>query len=286
MDKTETKQIFPEDFPSRLKEIPDRPKKLFLKGEFPPEDFKWLAIVGSRKYSSYGRDVCEKLIRGLRDQPIVIISGLALGIDSITLETALETKLKTVGVPGSGLNEKVLYPPASKNLSERILENGGALISEFEPTQEATKWTFPQRNRIMAGLADAVLVIEAEEKSGTMITARLASEYNRDVLTVPGSIFSENTSGPHKLIKLGAGLIRKSEDILEALGLDSETKNETDLSDLSELEKEIWEILKEPKSKEEIFDHFSAETSEISGALSILEIKGLISESLGQIRRN
>jgi len=285
MNSFEIKKLEPKNLPSRIKEIPDKPKQLFYKGQIPPEDYKWLAVVGSRKYSPYGREVCEKLIRGLKNYPIVIVSGLALGIDSIALETALESKLKTVGIPGSGLDDKVLYPPASKNLAKRIIENNGCLISEFEPNQEATKWTFPQRNRIMAGLSDAVLLIEAEEKSGTMITARLANEYNRDVLAVPGSIFSENTTGNHKLLKLGAGLIRSSDDIIEALDLKPEIKQEINLDDLSSLEKAIWELLSDPKSKEEIFENLKAETSKVSSALSVLEIKGLISESLGFIRR-
>lgn len=279
-------KLSPKNFPERLKEIPDKPKELFIEGPLPDEDHKWLAVVGSRKYTNYGRDVCEKLIKGLKGYPIVIVSGLALGIDSIALETAIDVKLETVGVPGSGLDEKVLYPPSSKNLAKRILENGGALISEFEPNQEATKWTFPKRNRIMAGLSDAILIIEAEEKSGTMITARLAGDYNRDIFAVPGSVFSENSKGPHKLIKLGANLIRESSDILDAFNLKNNEITEINLSELSDLQKKIFDIVSEPKSKQEIFENLDFETTEILTALSVLEIKGLIVESLGLIRRN
>src|SRR5574344_927429 len=193
-----------ENIPEMLREIPDCPDKLYIKGKLPSQDSKLLCVVGSRKYTSYGKDVCEKLISGLRGYDITIVSGLALGIDSIAHKTALDSGLKTIAVPGSGLDESVLYPSTHKQLAEKILENGGALISEFEPNFRATPYSFPQRNRIMAGISHAVLVIEAETKSGTLITSKFATEYNRDVLTVPGSIFSKNSEGPNMLIRLGA----------------------------------------------------------------------------------
>jgi DNA processing protein len=278
------KKINPADFPKRLREIPDRPKILYLRGQLPPEDYKYLCVVGSRKYTGYGKEACEKLIGGLRGYPVVIVSGLALGIDSIAHNAALSAGLKTIGVPGSGVDQSVLYPAISRLLAEKILAAGGGLISEFEPKQKATIWSFPQRNRIMAGLSEAVLVIEAELKSGTLITSRLAGDYNRDVLTVPGSIFSQNSAGPHMLIRQGATPITKKEELLQALGFNPETETEKDYSDCSDEEKRALAILKSPLPRDELIQTLGLPTNEANSLISILEIKGLIKEIMGEIR--
>src|SRR3989339_1250495 len=205
-----------QDFPEKLLEIPQPPKQLFIRGNLPDwENSKFVAVVGSRKYTNYGKEACEKIISGLRGCDVTIISGLAIGIDSIAHKSALEAKLKSIAVPGSGLNSSVIYPSINKKLADEIVQSGGCLLSEFEPDFQATTWSFPQRNRIMAGLSDAVMVIEAEIKSGTLITSRLATDYNRDVFAVPGSIFSPNSSGPNMLIRLGATPVTSSADILE-----------------------------------------------------------------------
>ena len=275
------------EFPEMLREIPDCPEKLYIKGKLPSSETKILCVVGSRKYTQYGKDVCEKLISGLRGYDIAIVSGLALGIDGIAHKSALDAGLKTIAVPGSGLDESVLYPSSHKQLAEKILENGGALISEFEPKFHATPYSFPQRNRIMAGISHAVLVIEAEIKSGTLITSKFATEYNRDVLTVPGSIFSKNSEGPNMLIRLGATPVRSSEDILEALGfkINEEPQNlELKYSDCSPDELLVVKILTEPMEKDELIRALKMPVSKASTILSIMEIKGLIKESLGEIR--
>ena len=284
------KELPADEFPARLKEIPDAPKKLYLRGEMPSEDLKFLCVVGARKYSEYGRSVCEKLIGGLRSFPIVIVSGLALGIDSIAHKAALETGLTTVAIPGSGLSEKVLYPASNIELAKKILRKNGALLSEFEPDFRATPWSFPQRNRIMAGISDAVLVIEAEQKSGTLITSRLATEYNRDVLTVPGSIYSANSEGPHMLLRLGAALTSTSADITRALGLDTlpgmKTNSIEPTKDCSDEEKIILEALKEPMTKDDLIRTLKMPVSKFNATLSILEIKDLIRETMGMFNRN
>ncbi|MFA5934861.1 MAG: DNA-processing protein DprA [Candidatus Paceibacterota bacterium] len=275
------------EFPELLREISDCPEKLYIQGKLPNKNSKILTVVGSRKYTPYGKDVCEKLISGLRGYDITIVSGLALGIDGIAHKSALEAGLKTIAVPGSGLDESVLYPSTHKNLALKILENGGALISEFEPKFHATPYSFPQRNRIMAGLSHAVLVIEAETKSGTLITSKFATEYNRDVFTVPGSIFSRNSEGPNMLIRLGATPIRSSEDILEALGfkIDEEPKNlELKYADCSDEEMTVIKILFEPMTKDDLMRELKMPISKINVVLSIMEIKGLIKESMGEIR--
>jgi DNA processing protein len=276
-----------EEIPEMLREISDAPVKIYLQGKLSSPDTKILCVVGSRKYTQYGKDACEKLISGLRGYNICIVSGLALGIDGIAHKAALDAGLMTIAVPGSGLDGSVLYPSTHRQLAEKILEARGALISEFEPKFRATPYSFPQRNRIMAGMSHAVLVIEAEIKSGTLITSKFATEYNRDVLTVPGSIFSKNSEGPNMLIRLGATPVRNSEDILEALGfkINEMPQNlELKYADCSEEELLVVKILNEPLEKDELIRQMKMSVSKASTVISIMEIKGLIVESMGEIR--
>ena len=185
------RKLSEDEFPPRLLEIPEPPEHLWLAGAPLSQETVHLAVVGSRKYSAYGKEACETIIAGLSGYDITIVSGLAIGIDTIAHESALSAGLRTIAVPGSGLDVKILYPRQNVRLAERILNEGGTLLSEFEPGFKATPYSFPMRNRIMAGLAQATLVVEAGEKSGTLITARLATDYNRDVLAIPGSMFSQ-----------------------------------------------------------------------------------------------
>lgn len=244
--------------------------------------------MGSRKYTSYGKDICEKLIKGLKGYPIVIVSGLALGIDTIAHKTALEVGLVTISFPGSGLNDNVLYPRTNIKLAEEIIEKGGCLISEFEPDFISTVYSFPQRNRLMAGMSKAVLIIEAEEKSGSLITARMALDYNRDVLAVPGSAFSSNSEGTNRLIKQGAVPITKSEDILEALGFEIERIEIADkekYADCSPEELKIIEMLREPMERDDLIRESGMDISKANALLSIMEIRDLIKEEFGEIRK-
>lgn len=280
-------KLNPEQFPKGLLEIPQPPKTLFIRGKL-PEDKIYLAVVGSRKYTSYGKDICEKLIRGLKGYPIVIVSGLALGIDSIAHQTALNVGLTTVSFPGSGLDNSVLHPRTNVRLAQEIVNNGGCLISELEPSWKATLYSFPQRNRLMAGISKAVLIIEAEEKSGTLITARMALDYNRDVLAVPGSAFSSNSNGTNWLIKQGATPITKSEEILEALGFKIEKEEISDkekYADCGKDEMKIIELLREPIERNELIRKIGMGVGEANALLSIMEIKELIKEEMGEIRR-
>ena len=277
------KELSLSKFPRRLREITDPPKKLYIEGNLPPEDYKWLAVVGSRKYSSYGKEVTESLIAGLGSYPVVIVSGLALGIDAIAHRSALSAKLLTVAVPGSGLDRSVLYPSTNRRLADDILASKGALLSEFEPTFSATAWSFPQRNRILAGLSDAVLVIEAEQKSGALITSKFATEYNRDVLTVPGSIFSSSSTGPHMLIRLGAVPITTAGDLREALGFKASEKVVRDYSSCTEEERRVIELLQNPLSRDDLLSQLDLPTGKANALLSLMEIKELIKESGGEI---
>src|SRR3989338_991505 len=155
----EIRKIRKGDYPPQLLEIPQVPEELFVRGTLPQDDALLLCVVGSRKHTEYWKEVCEKILSELRGFPIVIVSGLALGIDAIAHRAALKAGLKTIAVPGSGLSPSVLYPRSHNSLAKEIVKRGGALLSEFEPDTPAAPWTFPRRNRIMAGLADAVLVI-------------------------------------------------------------------------------------------------------------------------------
>jgi len=273
-----------EKFPPLLMQINDPPKQLRIVGELPQTE-KYLCVVGSRKYSNYGKEVCEHLIAGLRGYSITIVSGLALGMDSIAHRAALEAGLPTVAVPGSGLSEKNLYPSAHRELAKKIVESGGALISEFEDKFIATPYSFPQRNRIMAGMSHATFVVEAELKSGTLITSKYAIEYNRDVFTVPHSIFSKTSEGPHMLLRLGATPITQSSDIVTALGLRprEELFAVRDYSGCSTDEKELIEILREPMSRDQIIRLLEKPVYVTQTIIATMEIKGLIREEMGDI---
>jgi DNA processing protein len=282
-------------WPPLLKEINQLPDKLYFAGQIPDWKRKILCVVGARKCTSYGKEVAETLIEGLKNYPVTIVSGLAFGIDSISHRAAIKNKLPTIAVPGSGLLPSVLHPQSHRKLAEEITESGGTLMNEFVPDFKATHWSFPQRNRIMAGMSHATLIIEAEKKSGTLITARLAIEYNRDVLTVPGNIFNTTSEGPHMLLRLGAVPVRKSEDILEVLNLTVDeslsaeaSQDEKKYFDCSEKEMKIIDMLKEPLERDEILRRalmlHSLQVGETQTLLSLLELKGLVKESLGQIR--
>src|SRR3989344_6111779 len=231
------RELLPPDFPELLKEITDPPARLRYDGELPKKDNKLLAIVGSRKYSSYGREVCESLIAGLSGAPVTIVSGLALGIDSIAHRAAMRADLQTIAIPGSGLDRKVLHPHSHVKLAEEIIENGGGLISEYDDLMPAGAWAFPRRNRIMAGLCTA--------------------------------------------------LIRDHNDVRELLGLKRTDEHPTlvDIEDLSDEEKIFIKILETPCSRDELIRKSKLDIGSASATLSLLEIKGLITEELGEVRK-
>lgn len=277
-------ELSSKEFPALLGEIPEPPEKLFLRGKLPSPELIPIAVVGSRNATPYGRDAVKTIIAGLRGYPIAIISGLALGIDSYAHRAALDAGLYTLAVPGSGLSDDVIYPRNHLSLAHEILEKGGGLLSEYEPDFKATQWSFPQRNRIMAGIAKAVLVIEAEEKSGSLITARLALDYNRDVWAVPGSIYSSNSSGTNKLIARGATVITSAADVLDQLGL-AEAAILSNPDNCSEDEQKLLAILSEPLSKDELCQRLSWSASKVAITVAGLEIQSLVAQSGDLIRR-
>ncbi|OGI65239.1 DNA protecting protein DprA [Candidatus Nomurabacteria bacterium RIFCSPLOWO2_01_FULL_39_18] len=274
-------------FPKALLEIPQPPLDLWITGEMPDEKLVHLCVVGPRKFTSYGKEACEKIIAGLKGYPIVIVSGLAMGIDAIAHQKALSVGLKTLVFPGSGLSKEAMYPKTNVKLAEEVVRQGGGLISEFEPNFRATLWSFPMRNRLMAGISKATLVIEASERSGTLITARLTAEYNRDLLVVPGSIFSPNSKGTNKLLRQGATPVTSAEDVLEALGFEiekDEEKQQKLVIDLSPEEKMVANLLREPIPRDDLIRAMKMPIPTANAILSVMEIKELIKEELGEIR--
>lgn len=237
--------------------------------------------------TTYGKQACHHLIEGLRGYSIVIVSGLAYGVDAESHKAALDAGLTTVGVPGSGLDWNVLYPKANVGLAREILKAGGCLLSEEKPDTKTMDYMFPKRNRIMAGLSHATLIIEAKEKSGSLITAKLVTEYNRELLVVPGSIFSAESKGTHQFLRLGAIAVTSPEDILIALGI-AEREGPISLSelrdDLSENELRVFEIIHSPVPRDELIASLELPITEANVLLSTMEIKGLIVEELGVVR--
>jgi len=281
-------------YPALLKEIYAAPYVLYFRGDSGALEGKGknrLAIVGSRKHSAYAEKILNNFLPILLTKNLEIISGLALGVDSLAHQVTLNSGGRTIAVLGSGLDKISLYPRSNYQLSQEIIKSGGLLISEFPPKTPALKQNFPQRNRIISGLTQATLVIEAKEKSGALITARYALEQNREVLAIPGNIFSEFSSGPNQLIKMGAKTIISPKDILETFNLESdETANQNHKSiknilpypDLkNEVESMIYRILCQAQARaerittDEIIKITKLDTAVINSTLSILELRGV-----------
>ncbi len=282
----EIRELARVEWPAQLLEIPQPPERLWIRGALPPEGTKLLTVVGSRAMTRYGQEACERLIAGLAGYPISIVSGLALGIDTCAHKAALNAGLHTLAVPGSGLADDVLYPRSNRSFAKEILKAGGGFLSEYQPETVSRPYLFPERNRLMVGLADAVLVIEAGQKSGTLITARLAGEYNRDLLCVPHRIGDPQAFGGHLFIRLGATLVAEPLHILEALKImPRESGGAPALRELEGAEREVWSLLAEPKTRDEILRAASGGAGETLTALVALELHGLIKEEFGAWRR-
>lgn len=287
--KEKIKVLLKKEFPRLLQETPFPPEILYVKGDLPAcagrpdENLIHLGVVGTRRCSTYGKEACERIVSDLAEYKMVIVSGLAIGIDAISHKTAILNNTKTIAVLGSGLSDEVFYPRQNLRLSQEIVEKGGCIISEYPYAMKAALYTFPQRNRIVAGLSRGIFVVEAPEKSGALITANFALDYNRDVFALVGSIFSENSEGTNNLIKSGAIPVTSSEDILREFGISvEETKKEIILSPLEE---KIISALIEPMPRDELIRKIGLPARSINPALGILEIRGIIKESGGEIFR-
>lgn len=271
-------------------EINDCPKEIYYRGNIPENFGHTLSVVGSRAVTDYGRTALEKVFENLAGHNLTIISGLAIGVDGLAHMHALEIGLPVIAIPGSGLSEKVLYPRSNKDLALKILQTGGLLLSELPPEYMPASWTFPSRNRLMAALSDKILLVEAAEKSGTLITARLALDYNKDVLCIPGSIFSSRSSGTNKLIQEGAAMILESDDILKEFRIkievdeDDNVKNSTP-KNLTNDEEKIYYLLDPENTKEKILEITNMDISDFLMSLTMLEMKGYVEVNGSLVRR-
>lgn len=270
-------------FPPLLRQIADPPDGLYVRGTI--EDRPAVSVVGTRRFTSYGRRATEEIVGGLASSGFGIVSGLALGIDGEAHKAALEAGGYTVAVLGTGIDDATIYPREHYALAQRILSSGGLLVSEFPPGSPSLTYVFPKRNRLIAGWTPATIVVEAAHGSGSLITARLALEYNREVLAVPGSIFSSTSEGCHELLALGAKLCRSSEDVLNVLSLDRpELIAETRASlPLTEPESRVYAALDEPLHVDALADRIGQPSHGVSAALALLELKGYVWHQGGQI---
>ncbi len=272
-------------YPKLLKEIYNPPIILYYYGEFIPEKDEFsIGIVGSRKYSIYGKQVVEKFSFELAQNNLNIVSGLALGIDTLAHNACLKAQGRTIAVLGCGLD--LIYPASNKRLAQQIIASGGAIISEFPLGTPPLKHNFPQRNRIIAGLSLGVLVVEATKKSGALITANYALESNREVFAIPGNIFSPNSKGTNQLIKKGALAVTGTKDIINDLDL-KQVNHYIDnkiLVPKNEEEKIILTYLShEPTHIDKLIRDTKLNASLVSSTLAIMEMKGMV-KNLGGMR--
>ena len=269
------------NYPENLRAIYDPPPALFIMGQMKRDELS-VALVGSRKATAYGLSVAEQLSGALVKTGVTVVSGMARGIDSAAHNGCLSAGGRTIAVMGSGLN--VIYPRENRKLMERITASG-AVISEFPLGSQPEAWHFPMRNRVISGLSRAVVVVEAGEKSGALITTDFALEQGRDVMAVPGSIGSPLSRGPHKLIKQGAKLVENADDILEELGITTlfpkeNTKGSVVLN--KDEETVLGVISTDPVHFDEIVNKSNLPAQLVLAALMFLELKGLVRQLPGR----
>lgn len=268
-----------ENYPKMLKEIYNPPALLYYLGDLERINFnKTLAVVGSRRASTYSKDALKLILSGLKNTDITIVSGLAAGIDTSAHNLAIENGLKTIGVIASGFD--YTYPASNKQLYDAIKNEHGVIFSEYYPTFEPLKYRFPQRNRIVSGLSYGTLVAEASLKSGALITANLTLEQGRELMCIPGLITNPNTQGIYKLLKNGASLVTETNDILSVLGWEIEKQRTLDFSsalDLTEEENKVLSLLEiEEKTFDELQTLSKMDIETLLTNLTLLELKGII----------
>ncbi len=272
-----------ENYPRILKEISNPPENLYYRGEM-KSDEKCFAIVGTRLCSPYGKQAALEIAGDLTEAGLTVVSGLAPGIDTFVHATAVERKKRTIAVLGTGVDEKSIYPKSNLKLSEKILETGGCLVSEYPPGTNGTNYTFPQRNRIISGLSLGVLVVEAKERSGALITADWARKQKRKIFAVPGPIHSLNSKGCHYLIKNGAKLVENANDILKELNLPCSNFKIEQIKGGNEEENLILQSLKEGGLYiDKIIEKTKLSPAKTASNLAILEIKGKVRNLGGNI---
>jgi DNA processing protein len=272
-----------EDYPEILKNIQYKPPFLYVLGELPFNST--LAIVGTRKPTPYGKEIVEKFVPDLVEAGLTTVSGLARGIDTLVHKTTLKEGGKTVAVLGTGLD--IIYPPENRELFWKIIDSGSAIVSEFPLGTRPKRENFPRRNRVISGLSQGVLVVEAGKRSGTLITAKWAQDQGRDVFVCPGNIFSEQSQGTHYLLKNGAIPVTSAEDILYHLGIEYKhlEKGKEDVASLevSQEERRILECLSQyPTHLENLLAQTGFDLPQLLSLLTELELKGLVKSLPGK----
>jgi DNA processing protein len=276
---------FPEDhdYPVAFRQSHDPPEILFIRGELP--DGISLSVVGSRRYTAYGKRCVETFVPELASAGLVIASGMALGIDGLAHRAALSVQGRTVAILGGGVDEAALYPREHLALAHQIMENGGGVVSEHPPGTEARKEHFPRRNRLIASYSQATLVVEANLRSGSLITARLAMEEGREVLAVPGPIWNEASRGTNQLLKGGARPCLAASDVLETIAFE---RPELLLRARAELpldpeEETLLACLSEPLHVDQIAERLGLDAAATASRIAVMELKGLIKPTGGQM---
>lgn len=281
LEKAKSRAITIEDeaYPKLLKQIYDPPFILYYRGNLEAFNGFQIAVVGARKYSAYGRQVAEKLVKELALNNLTIVSGLALGIDALSHSAAMDAGGKTIAVLGTGVDRQSVYPSQNRYLADKIQAEGGLVLSEYYIGAMPLKHHFPQRNRIISGLSSATLVIEAGEKSGALITAFHAIEQNREVFAVPGSIYSGYSEGTNKLISMGAKLTTSSKDIIETMNLVEAASYIESKKIIPETDEEkliLAQLSCEPAHIDDLKRLTKLDTSIINSTLTIMEMKGMV----------
>src|SRR3972149_1633132 len=284
INKLNIKLITPENstWPKLLSEISRPPYLLYCLGDEKVLNDLSIGVVGSRKFTAYGKLACEKIVWGLAQNNLTIVSGLALGIDTIAHKAALENETKTIAVLGTGLN--FIYPRINFRLAEQI-QSQGCLISEFPLGTVGMPGNFPQRNRIISGITIGILVVEAAIKSGALITANFSLEQNREVFAVPGSIFNPQSEGCLNLIKMGAKTTTSYLDVVEELGIKNQISNEAGEVEFdNEAERKIYQVLSPDSALQTnlIIQKTKLSVPEVSSTLTLMEMKGIIKNLGGQ----
>ncbi len=268
------------EYSKLLAQIHDPPKQLYCRGNIKLLSTFCFGVVGTRKLTAYGKEATEKIVSGLANSGMTIVSGLAMGIDAVAHQTALDNELPTIAVLGSTVKDGNIGPRVNFLLAMEILKNNGLLVSEYKKETDIYALNFAVRDRIISGLSKGVLIVEGAEKSGSLITAKSAADQNRDVFAVPGSIFSFVSAGPNNLIKNGAKPVTSAEDILEEYSKNPKLnlESKSNISTKNPVEQKILDILDGSGglSIDEIIKNSGLEASPAITAISMLEIKGKI----------
>jgi DNA processing protein len=266
------------NYPELLKEIPKNPEQLYVLGNLPPDNLPLVAVVGTRKHTREGKLITEQFTTGLASHGLGIVSGLALGVDGLAHAAALSAGAYTIAVLGSGLAPESLHPQRHRLLAEQIVQNGGALVSEYPPEFKATLYSFPQRNRIIAGLSIGTLVTEAPVQSGALITAKAALDYNREVMAVPHSIYNQMGAGNNEIIKRGAQPVMSWRDCLEALDIEASLETpKAAQPTLTGAEAAVFKTLTSaPVHIDMLIKAAQLPGSAVTSAVTLLELKGLV----------